>query len=117
MLTSDEGCEVRLEALHARAEDVLGGSSDFSKCAVDLLRDRLVLRHQVDERDYPCRLSRAGTPATMEPGATSFVTTAPAPTSARAPIRTPPRTMTPEPSEAPRSTTVRKRVQSASVFG
>jgi len=111
MLSTDEIRELLFEALHPRSEDVLGRGCDFVECPVDLPGDRLVLRHQADEGGYSCHLSRAGMPATMESGATSRVTTALAPTSARAPIRTPPRTMTPEPSEAPRSTTVRRRVQ------
>jgi hypothetical protein len=45
-----------------------GRGRDFVECAVDLLGDRLVLRHQIDEGDYSCHLSRAGTPATMESG-------------------------------------------------
>src|SRR5947209_4971477 len=59
-----------------------------------------------------CR-TRAGTPATVSPGATSRVTTAPAPTSARAPIRTPPRMTAPEPMLAPRSTVVSSTSQSS----
>src|SRR6266478_3973777 len=117
MLGTDKICKLVFEALHSRSEDVLSRGGDFVECAVDLLGDRLVLRHQVDEGDYSCHLSRAGTPATMESEATSRVTTAPAPTRALAPIRTPPRTMTPEPSEAPRSTTVRRRFQSVSPLG
>ena len=58
--------------------------------------------------------ARAGTPRTTSPGATSRVTTAPAPTSAPAPTRTPPSTTAPEPIDAPRSTTVSSSSQSAS---
>src|SRR5207244_13526966 len=87
---------------------------DFVEAGVHYARGRLVLRHQADERDYSCHPSRAGTPATTAPGATSRVTTAPAPTRACAPTRTPPSTTAPEPSEAPRSTTVRRSVQSSS---
>jgi hypothetical protein len=43
-------------------------------------------------------------------GVTSFVTTAPAPTSAPAPTRTPPNTTAPDPTETPRATTVRKQL-------
>ena len=83
MLGTDESRELLFEALDSRSEDVLGRGGDFVEGAVDLLGDRAVLRHQVDERDYSWDLSRAGTPATMESGATSRVTTAPAPTSRR----------------------------------
>ena len=51
--------------------------------------------------------ARAGTPATTAPAGTSRVTTAPAPTSAPAPMRTPPSTRAPEPMLAPRSTVTR----------
>ena len=50
--------------------------------------------------------TRAGTPATTVPGATSRVTTAPAPTKAPAPMVTPPRITAPLPIEAPRQTRV-----------
>ena len=50
------------------------------------------------------------------PGATSRVTTAPAPTSAPAPMRTPPSTTAPDPIEAPRSTTVGSSSQSSAVW-
>ena len=50
--------------------------------------------------------TRAGTPATVVRAETSRVTTAPAPMSARAPMRMPPSTTAPEPMDAPRSTTV-----------
>ncbi|HEY0416375.1 MAG TPA: glycosyltransferase [Gaiellaceae bacterium] len=61
---------------------------------------------------YLAVLARAGTPATVSPGATSRVTTAPAPTSAPAPTVTPPRTTAPEPRLAPRSTSVGSSSQS-----
>src|SRR4029079_18990924 len=60
------------------------------------------------------RRTRAGTPATTDPAATSRVTTAPAPTSARAPMRMPPSTTAPEPIDAPRSTTGTSSDQSSS---
>jgi hypothetical protein len=116
MVGRDEICELLFEARNRRTEDVLGRGGDFVERAVDLCLDRLVLRYQVYEGDYGAarRLSRAGTPATIEPGRTSRVTTAPAPTMALAPIRTPPRMTEPEPSEAPFSTTVRSKAQSSS---
>src|SRR2546421_7845405 len=116
MLGTDKIRKLLFEALHSRSEDVLGGGGDFVERAIDLPGDRLVLRHQVDEGNYSCHLSRAGIPTTIVSGATSRVTTSPAPTRARAPIRTPPRTIAPAPSEAPRSTTVRRRVQSVSLL-
>ena len=60
--------------------------------------------------------NRAGTPATVEPADTSFVTTAPAPTSAPAPIRTPPSMIAPEPIDAPRSTMRRQQLPVAFVW-
>ena len=59
--------------------------------------------------------SRAGTPATMVCGATSRVTTLPAPTMAPSPIVTPHRIVLPVPMEAPRFTVVGTTSQSASV--
>src|SRR6266516_563315 len=53
-------------------------------------------------RDGSPRVSaRAGEPTTVSPGATSRVTTAPAPTRAPLPIRTPPRIVAFEPTVAP----------------
>ena len=60
--------------------------------------------------------SRAGTPATFSPAGTSLVTTAPAPTRAPRPMRTPPRITLPDPRLAPCSTTVRRSVQSSAFF-
>src|SRR5438034_8484383 len=116
MVRSHEARELLFEAPHPFAENVLGGRRDLVEGSVDLLLDRVVLRYEVDERDYSCPLARAGTPATVSPGPTSRVTTAPAPTIARAPIRTSPMTIEPDPSQAPRSTTVRSSFQSCSVF-
>ncbi len=62
------------------------------------------------------RITRAGTPATIAYGGTSFVTTAPAPTSAPSPIVTPARIVALLPIEAPRlDARVRRPCQSASV--
>lgn len=61
------------------------------------------------------RSAPAGLPTTTSPGATSRVTTAPAPTIAPAPTVTPPRITLPDPSDAPRPITVRMSCQSASV--
>src|SRR5262245_37515164 len=63
------------------------------------------------------RRTRAGTPATTAPGATSRVTTAPAPIRAPAPTVTPARMTAPLPIEAPRHTRVGTTCQSASVCG
>src|SRR5690606_26455582 len=60
-------------------------------------------------------MTRAGTPATIANGGTSFVTTAPAPTSAPSPILTPARIVALEPMEARRPTWVSTTFQSASV--
>src|SRR5271170_1611922 len=57
----------------------------------------------------------AGFPTTTAPAGTSFVTTAPAPTSAPSPIVTLQRMTAPDPIEAPRFTTVGCTFQSASV--
>jgi N utilization substance protein A len=117
----DEPGELAFETLDAPAEDVLGRGGDLVERCVDLGCNRVVLGDEVDERDYgrhySYSLARAGTPATTSCGATSLVTTAPAPTRAPEPIRTPPRTTAPEPSDAPRSTTVRSSDQSSSAFG
>ena len=59
---------------------------------------------------------RAGLPATVVPGATSRVTTAPAPTMAPAPIVTPGRITAPLPIEARGSTTAGSRTQSSEPF-
>jgi teichuronic acid biosynthesis glycosyltransferase TuaC len=67
------------------------------------------------DRQSAPRSRRAGTPATVANGSTSLVTTAPAPTTALAPISTPPRTVTPEPIDAPRRTTTGNSSQSSSV--
>src|SRR5712691_3660455 len=121
MLRSHEARELLFEPLDTVAEDVLRRGGDVVKGLVDLGGDRLVLRDEIDERNGGCHyfrcFARAGTPATTSPGATSLVTTAPAPTRAPAPIRIPPRTTTPEPRDAPRSTTVRRGDQSSSPFG
>ncbi len=63
------------------------------------------------------RSTRAGLPATTAPGGTSRVTTAPAPTIARAPISMPHRMTAPLPIEAPCRTTVPSIRQSFSVCG
>src|SRR5205814_9037462 len=47
------------------------------------------------------RMTFAGLPATIIPGATSFVTTLPAPMMAPSPISTPPRILAPAPTDAP----------------
>src|SRR5213593_2583632 len=60
-------------------------------------------------------IARAGFPATVAPGETSAVTTAPAPTIARSPIVTPQSTVAPLPTLAPLFTTVGTTFQSASV--
>src|SRR4051812_37475961 len=60
---------------------------------------------------------RAGFPTTVTPGATSFVTTAPAPTIAPLPIRTPHRIVAPDPIDASSSTQVSSSVQSLAPFG
>src|SRR5262249_14018181 len=60
-------------------------------------------------------MTAAGTPATIACAGTSFVTTAPAPTSAPSPMVTPARIVALLPIEAWRQTRVRTRVQSASV--
>src|SRR5690242_19314691 len=51
MRGTDIVCELVLEALYARAEDVLRGGRDLVERRIDLLGDRLVLRHEVDEGD------------------------------------------------------------------
>src|SRR5262245_44363442 len=61
--------------------------------------------------------ARAGLPATTPPGGTSFVTTAPAPTSAPSPIVTPHRMTAPLPIDARRPTHVGTTVHSVSVLG
>src|SRR4029079_997357 len=43
--------ELALKTLYPRAEDVLRGGGDFVERRVDLVADRLVLGHEVDERD------------------------------------------------------------------
>src|SRR5262249_51784428 len=59
-------------------------------------------------------LRRAGTPTTVASAATSRVTTAPAPITARSPMVTPHRITAPEPIDALRLTSVRSRLQSPS---
>src|SRR4029079_15940089 len=116
-----EARELTFETLDTLSEDVFRRCGDVMEGGVDLRGDRVVLGDEVDERHHGgrhCRsLARAGTPAKTSSGATSFVTTAPAPTSAPALIRMRQRTTAPEPSDARSSTTVRRRDQSAAVFG
>src|SRR5437868_1997825 len=71
-----------------------------------------------DEYDHLLRsaIARAGTPATVAPGGTSRVTTAPAPISACAPMVTPHMMMAPLPIDAPRQTRVGTTDQSRSVW-
>src|SRR5439155_8807834 len=75
------------------------------------------LRLQRSSRIQTRRRTRAGTPATIEPAGTSFVTTAPAPIMASSPIVTPAISITPEPMLAPRRTSVGTTVQSDSDCG
>src|SRR5262245_25270722 len=60
---------------------------------------------------------RAGTPATIAWGGTSFVTTAPAATSAQAPTLTPATRIAPAPIAAPWPTSTRPSVQSSAPSG
>ena len=60
-------------------------------------------------------IGRAGTPATIEFGGTSFVTTLPAPTIAFSPIVTPQRIVELVPMDAPLFTSVGTTAQSAPV--
>jgi hypothetical protein len=62
------------------------------------------------------RKIRAGFPATIAFGGTSFVTTLPAPTKALSPMVMPARIVAPEPIEAPFWTTVFSTAQSLSVW-
>jgi hypothetical protein len=48
----DERRELRLELFDPSPEDELGGLRHLAKGAVDLLMDRLVLRNEIDKRDY-----------------------------------------------------------------
>ena len=60
-------------------------------------------------------MTRAGLPATMVPGGTSFVTTLPAPTMAFSPIVTFDSRVALDPMDAPRFTKIGSTVQSSSV--
>src|SRR5207302_9228628 len=107
----DETREFAFEAFDLVTENERGRFHHIVEGRVDFLSDRVVLRDEIDEGNYlECPFARAGTPTTVSPGATSLVTTAPAPMRARAPTRTPPMITAPEPSAAPRSTTVGRRV-------
>ncbi len=67
------------------------------------------------EEDWICLNIRAGFPATIVFGGTSFVTTLPAPTTAFSPTVIPHRSVALEPMEAPRFTSVGTQTQSSSV--
>src|SRR5262245_5203320 len=77
--------------------------------------DSLEGRLQSSQRVVEEASTRAGFPTTVAPAGTSRVTTAPAPIIADSPMRTPPSTITPDPSAAPRATYVRCIVHCPSV--
>ncbi len=113
------GGEAPLEILDVLAQDEGSLVDHLGDGSVDVGADGRILRSEIDEGDShhpsppPRPRKRAGLPATVDRGATSAVTTAPAPTMASRPIVTPGSMTAPEPMLAPRSTRVGMALQSS----
>src|SRR5262249_1658691 len=113
-----------LESGHFRAEHKLRAIDHSRYGNVDFRLYFLALGLQVEERyhgPFPCDdyspIGRAGTPATIAFGATSPVTTAPAPIVAPSPMVTPHKIVAFDPMDARRQTRVDSTFQSAGPCG
>src|SRR3954453_6338434 len=123
VLRADVGSEGLLKLFDFGPKHKGGAAEDAGEDLEQLGLERAMHGWQIDKRNFhSCPRdtevdlsSRAGTPATMVCGATSRVTTLPAPTMAPSPMVMPHRIVLPVPMEAPRLTTVETTCQSASV--
>src|SRR4029450_5973736 len=90
-----------LEALDPRSDGERPPIQHFINDVTVLVFDTGGRQRNLDTTHITQLLARAGTPITVAPAATSRVTTAPAPTTAKAPTRKPARTTAPAPICAP----------------